>query len=367
MRDFSQAPFLVIWEVTRACDLACLHCRASADPYRHPLELSTEEGFRLLKTIREFGDPIMIFTGGDPLKRPDLFELLEHSVKLGLRTTVSPSPTPLLTPEAIGGFQRVGVARISVSVDGWDAASHDGFRQVPGSFDRAMLALEEAQRIGLSTQINTTVSRHNHRRLAEIADMVDRLGCDMWDVFFLVPTGRGASQQELNAEEFEEVFGFMYERSKHSRAVIKTTEAMHYRRYLMQRRKAEGGGGQGYGQGRAGGHGVDTPLNKMSGINSGRGFVFVSRTGEIYPSGFLPISSGNVRNDSLVEVYRNGALFQELRDSSALKGKCGLCQYRNLCGGSRSRAYALTGDYLAAEARCIHQPTADSPQPIAES
>ena len=349
MRNFDEAPFLVIWEVTRACDLACVHCRASADPVRHPLELTTEEGFRLLETIREFGDPIMIFTGGDPLKRPDLFQLMEKSVQLGLRTTLSPSPTPLLTADAIAGFKRVGVARISISVDGWDAASHDNFRQVPGSFDRAIFALEEARRIGLSTQINTTVSRHNYRRLGEIADLVDRTGSDMWDVFFLVPTGRGASQQELNAEEFEEVFNFLYERSKTSRAVIKTTEAMHYRRYLMQRRKAEGGS-----NGKK--HPGDNPLNRMAGINSGRGFVFISRTGEIYPSGFLPISSGNVRRHSLVDVYRNGALFRVLRDSSCLKGKCGLCQYRNLCGGSRSRAYALTGDYLAEEPRCIHQP-----------
>jgi radical SAM protein with 4Fe4S-binding SPASM domain len=304
--------------------------------------------------VREFGDPIMIFTGGDPLKRADLFQLIEHSVGLGLRTTVSPSPTPLLTPEAIAGFKRAGVARISISVDGWDAASHDDFRQVPGSFDRAMLALEEAQRIGLSTQINTTVSRHNWQRLDRIADMVDRLGCDMWDIFFLVPTGRGASQAELDGAEFEQVFAFMYERSKRSRAVIKTTEAMHYRRYLMQRRKQEGGAGSGASAG-APGHPGGDPLNKMAGINSGRGFVFISRTGEIYPSGFLPLSSGNVRRNSLVEVYRNGALFEVLRNSSLLKGKCGLCQYRNLCGGSRSRAYALTGDYLAAEARCIHQ------------
>jgi AdoMet-dependent heme synthase len=348
LRNFDEAPFLVIWEVTRACDLACVHCRASADPARHPLELTTEEGFRLLETIKSFGDPIMIFTGGDALKRPDLFQLLEKSVALGLRTTVSPSPTPLLTPEAIAGFKRVGVARISVSVDGWDAASHDDFRQVAGSFARAILALEEAQRVGLSTQINTTVSRHNYRRLEEIADIVDRVGADMWDVFFLVPTGRGASQAELNAAEFEEVFGLMYERSKRTRAVIKTTEAMHYRRYLAQRRKAEGGenGKQ---------HPGENPLNRMAGINSGRGFVFVSRTGEIYPSGFLPISSGNVRRQSLVDVYRNAALFRVLRDSSCLKGKCGLCHYRNLCGGSRSRAYALTGDYLAEEPRCSHE------------
>jgi radical SAM protein len=362
MRDFNQAPFLVIWEVTRACDLACVHCRASADPNRHPLELTTAEGFQLLDTIREFGDPIMIFTGGDPLKRPDLFELIGHSVGLGLRTTVSPSPTPLLTPEAIARFKQSGVARISISVDGWDAASHDDFRQVQGSFDRALLALEEARRVGLSTQINTTVSRHNWEHLEEIADLVDRVGSDMWDVFFLVPTGRGASQAELNAAEFEQVFEFMYQRSKRSRAVIKTTEAMHYRRFLAERKKAEGlAGGGGYAtspHSGAGHPGGGDALNKMAGINSGRGFVFISRTGEIYPSGFLPISSGNVRRMSLIDVYRSGALFRVLRDSSAIHGKCGVCQYRNLCGGSRSRAYALTGDYLAEEPRCLHQPQA---------
>jgi len=357
MRDFSEAPFLVIWEVTRACDLACVHCRASAEPVRHPLELTTEEGFRLLETIREFGDPIMIFTGGDPLKRPDLFALLEKSVELGLRTTVSPSPTPLLTGEAIAGFKRVGVARISVSVDGWDAASHDDFRQVPGSFARAVFALQEARRIGLSTQVNTTVSKHNYLHLAEIADLVERVGSDMWDVFFLVPTGRGSTQVELNAQEFEQVFGFMYQRSKTAPFPIKTTEAMHYRRYVAQRKKADGA---------ANGHPDANPLNRMAGINSGRGFVFISRTGEIYPSGFLPISSGNVRRRSLVDVYRNAALFQVLRDTSLLKGKCGECLYKNLCGGSRSRAYALLGDYLAAEPRCTHQPQRDT-LPLADA
>ncbi|MEK7408103.1 MAG: TIGR04053 family radical SAM/SPASM domain-containing protein [Acidobacteriota bacterium] len=348
MKNFDQAPFLVIWEVTRACDLACIHCRASADPIRHPLELTTDEGVRLLDEIKQFGDPLMIFTGGDPLKRPDLLPLLEHSVRIGLRTTASPSPTPLLTGEAVASFKRVGVARISISVDGVDAESHDGFRGVSGSYARAMFALEECRRVGLSTQVNTTVSRHNYRRLDEMADLVERAGADMWDVFFLVPTGRARSEDELTAAEFEDVFGFMYERSQRAPFVIKTTEAMHYRRYAAQRRKGDGNG-----QRRPD---ANHPLNRSMGINSGRGFVFISRTGEIYPSGFLPISSGNVRRRSLVDAYRNGPLFHVLRDTSLLRGKCGLCQYKNLCGGSRSRAYALSGDYLAEDPRCAHQP-----------
>lgn len=346
--DFNQAPWLVIWEVTRACDLACVHCRASAEPMRHPLELDTREGFRLLEEIRQFGDPLMIFTGGDPLKRPDLFELLSYSVQLGLRTTVSPSPTPLLTAAAIERFRACGVARISISVDGPDAESHDGFRRVPGSFARAMAALEAARRVGLSTQINTTISRHNWRRLDEMADLVERSGAEMWDVFFLVPTGRAQASDELTAREYEEVFAFLYERSKRSPVVIKTTEAMHYRRYVAQRRKAEGEKRPQEDR---------NPLHRSLGINSGRGFVFISRTGEIYPSGFLPVSAGNVRRRSLLEVYRDSPLFHVLRDPSALRGKCGRCQFRTICGGSRSRAYALTGDYLGEDPRCAWEPT----------
>jgi AdoMet-dependent heme synthase len=348
MTGYDQVPFLVIWEVTRACDLACIHCRASADPYRNPDELTTEEGFRLLESIREFGDPLMVFTGGDPLKRPDLFELLAKSVELGIRTTVSPSPTPLLDGAAIARFKSVGVARISISVDGPDARSHDDFRAVEGSFGRAIFALEEAQRIGLGTQINTTVSRHNLHRLEEIAEIVQRVGAEMWDVFFLVPTGRAQTGDELTGEEYEEVFEYLYQLSKRVPFVVKTTEAMHYRRFVARKRKEEGRP-----EHPAAAH---APMNRMRGINSGRGFVFISRTGDVFPSGFLPIAAGNVRQDNLGEVYRKAPLFQTLRDSDLLLGKCGRCPYRNLCGGSRSRAYALTGDYMEAEPRCAYEP-----------
>lgn len=348
MRSFEDAPFLVIWEVTQACDLACLHCRASAEPRRNPLELSTEEGFRLLETVKEFGDPLVVFTGGDPLKRPDLHRLLEKSVSAGLRTTVTPSATPLLTAEAIAGFQRAGVARMAVSLDGPDAASHDGFRRVEGSFARTVFALEEARRIGLETQINTTVTRHNRSRLAEIAALVERSGARLWSVFFLVVTGRAMADQDLSAEEYEEVFGFLYELSRRAPFDIKTTEAQHYRRYAAQRRKAEGrSAGQGPAQG---------SIGRQAGINDGKGFVFISHTGEIFPSGFLPIAAGNVRRDSILDVYRRAPLFRQLRDSDSLGGKCGVCEFRNLCGGSRSRSYALEGDYMGADPRCVYEP-----------
>jgi AdoMet-dependent heme synthase len=348
MKNFDESPFLVIWEVTQACDLACAHCRACAVPGRSPLELSTAEGFRLLETVRRFNDPLMVFTGGDPLKRPDLFTLLTKSIDLGLRTTVTPSATPLLTPAAIRRFKDIGVARMAISLDGPDAASHDGFRRVRGSYDYTLAALSEARRIGLDTQINTTVTQYNRSRLGEISDLVEQFGARLWSVFFLVTTGRASRQDDLSAEEYENVFAFLYELSKKVPFDIKTTEAQHYRRYVVQRRKAEGRG--------AAAMPAPNPIARQAGINDGKGLVFISHAGEIYPSGFLPISAGNVRRDCLIETYRRSPLFQRLRSSDQLGGKCGACEFRNLCGGSRSRANALTGDYMAADPSCVYVP-----------
>jgi radical SAM protein len=348
MQSFDDAPFLVIWEVTQACDLACAHCRACAVPSRHPLELTTSEGFHLLETVKSFGDPLIVLTGGDPLKRPDLQALLEKSVSLGLRTTVTPSATPLLDLEAIAGFKRIGVSRMAVSLDGPDPLTHDSFRRVEGSFFRTLFALDEARRIGLETQVNTSVTRHNRLRLAEIAGIVERSGARLWSVFFLVTTGRALVQDDLSAAEYEDVFAFLYRLAKTALFDIKTTEAQHYRRYVAQQRKVEGAATPERARG---------AIIRHAGINDGKGFVFISHTGEIYPSGFLPISTGNVRKDSLVDVYRHSPLFRQLRDTGSLGGKCGRCEYRNLCGGSRSRAYALTGDWLAEEQRCVYEQT----------
>ncbi len=348
MRNFDQAPFLVIWEVTQACDLACRHCRASAVPDRHPDELTTREGYALLAEIRSFGDPLVVFTGGDPLKRGDLLDLLRRSVQLGLRTTVTPSATPLLTAEAVSAIHACGVARLALSLDGPDAASHDSFRGVAGSFDRTVSALEHAGAIGLETQINTTVTRHNLHQLDAMARLVARSGARLWSVFFLVATGRAQQTDDLTADEYEQVFEFLYETSKTAPFDIKTTEAQHYRRYAAQRRKSQPKGRRS--------PAAPGAIQRQAGINDGKGFVFISHTGEIYPSGFLPLAAGNVRRDSLVQVYRTAPLFRTLRASENLEGKCGQCLYRNLCGGSRSRAYALTGNYLASDPRCIYQP-----------
>jgi len=350
MKRFDDAPFLVIWEVTQACDLACVHCRASAQPSRDPGELTTAEGFRLLEQIKSFGDPLLVFTGGDPLKRPDLFDLLARSVSLGIRTTITPSATPLLTAEAITRIRDCGVARLAVSLDGDDPATHDGFRGVNGSFERTMFALDYARRIRLETQVNTTVTVHNRDRLASIARIVGLHESRLWSVFFLVTTGRAGLSLDLSPEQYEEVFEFLYRLSLTAPFDIKTTEAQHYRRYAAQQRKA------GAGAGRV----AQTPpaISRGAGINDGKGLVFISHRGDVCPSGFLPIAAGNVRQAPLGQLYRETPLFRVLRDADQLGGKCGLCEYRNLCGGSRSRAFALTGDYLAEDPRCVYEPAA---------
>lgn len=348
--NFDQAPMLVIWEVTQACDLACVHCRASAQSERNPHELTTEQGYRLLDEIRSFGEPLMVFTGGDPLKRPDLYDLIRYAVKIGLRTNVTPSATPLLTAQAIERFQEAGITRMALSLDGPDAQSHDDFRGIPGTFDRAMFALRHAREIGLDTQLQTTVTRRNMGRLPEMAEIAKEVRTKMWSLFFLIVTGRALENDDLEAAEYEKVFEFMYELSKTAPFGIKTTEAMHYRRYVAQRIRAE--------------HGVTENENakgvawRTAGVSDGKGFVFVSHQGEIYPSGFLPVSGGNVLRDSLTAVYRDSSLFRTLRDTTQREGKCGICEYQKVCGGSRSRAYAFTGDYLAEDPRCVYQPQA---------
>jgi len=346
--DFNQSPLLVIWEVTQACDLGCVHCRASAQPERNQGELNTDEGRELLSEIKRFGNPLMVFTGGDPLKRPDLYDLARHSVSVGLRTNVTPSATPLLTAEAIDEFQKCGISRMAISLDGPDAPTHDGFRQVDGTYECAMLALGHARDIGLETQVQTTVTRRNLSKLGLIAELVGEARAKMWSLFFPVNTGRGTEVDDLTCAEYEKVFEFLYEISKVAPFEVKTTEGLHYRRYIAQRLRAEHGGRGGI-NGRL--------LWRTTAVSDGRGFVFISHTGEIYPSGFLPVSGGNVRYDSLVDVYQNSSLFRILREPSAKLGKCSYCEFAKICGGSRARAYALTGNYLEADPRCGYQPS----------
>jgi AdoMet-dependent heme synthase len=358
--DFEQAPFLVIWETTRACDLACKHCRAEAIAHRNLRELSTLEAMRMMNQVRRFGHPLFVLTGGDPLKRPDTVQLVEHGARLGLRMAMTPSGTPLMTPSILKRLADVGLSRLAVSLDGSTAAIHDGFRGVVGSYDWTLKMIRAAREIGLTTQINTTVARHNLDDFENLIELMTELGISLWSVFFLVPTGRARPEDVASPEEFERVFHRMYDLSKTAPFDIKSTAAPQFRRVILQRQVAERRAGDRSERPEALTAGVGFSLadgvGRAKGVNDGNGFLFVSHTGDIYPSGFLPLSAGNVRTDDVVDVYRNSPLFTSLRDPARLKGKCGVCEYRDVCGGSRARAYALTGDPLAAEPFCTHVP-----------
>lgn len=355
--DFSLNPFIVFWEVTRACALACRHCRADAQPRRHPRELTTAEGYDLIDQVADMGNPVLILTGGDPLMRPDLFLFIRHALGKGLRVSLAPSATRLVTREALKRLKKAGLARISFSLDGSTASVHDAFRGTPGSFQRTLECLRSAQETGLSLQVNTTVCRHNLQDLPAIAAMVAQLPAVTWDVFFLVPTGRGQAEDLISPEEHEALFHWLYDLSLQATFDIKTTAAQHYRRVVLQRQEQDGGSSTA--RATPGFHRSEDSIGRSSkGVNDGNGCVFVSHIGDIHPSGFLPLKVANIREQPLARVYRESPLFQALRDPARLKGKCGLCSYNRVCGGSRARAYALTGDPLAAEPCCIYQPEA---------
>lgn len=353
--DFNERPYIVIWEVTQACDLACVHCRASAQPNRSPLELSTEEGKRLIGEVAQMKVPVFVLTGGDPVKRPDLFELIAHARDVGVRVSLTPSATPLLTWEIIRRLKQSGLARIAVSLDGATAEVHDAFRGMSGSFVRTMEAIEWANDIGLPIQINTTFSRRNFEDFDRIAALMDARKIAMWSVFFLVPMGRGKLDDLLSAQQFETAFERLYSLSKRARFQIKTTEAQHYRRYVVQQQVVEKRNQTSESE-PAPRKEQDTIGRAPRGLNDGKGFAFVSHTGEVYPSGFLPLAGGNVRSAPLSVIYCESPVFRQLRDADRLGGKCGACEFRRICGGSRARAYALTGDPMAEEPCCVYEP-----------
>jgi radical SAM protein len=356
--DFNTTPFIVIWETTQACDLACLHCRACAQPLRSPLELSTEEGRDLIDQVAQMRAPLFVLTGGDPLKRPDIYSLVEYGTHRGVRMSMTPSSTPLLTHAAVAQLQQCGLARLAISLDGSTAEIHDSFRGVSGSYALTLDAVRWAGEVGLPIQINTTITRRNLADFYSMVALLKTFDMVLWSVFFLVPTGRGQLQDLISAEEFEEVFARLAEVSRNVKFDIKTTEAQHYRRYLAQQRAAERRSGTSPSAipvGRPLGDGIG---RAPRGLNDGKGLVFVSHQGEVYPSGFLPLAAGNVRRQPLAEIYRNTPLFRQLRDTSNLKGKCGVCEFRKICGGSRSRAHALTGDPFAADPSCVYEPRA---------
>jgi len=357
--NFDETPFLAIWEVTQSCDLACKHCRAAAQPIAHPDELTTAEGKALIDQIAAMGVPIFVFTGGDPLKRKDVFELIRYAADKGVHVALTPSATPLLTREAIFKLKEAGLVRLGISLDGSTPEIHDAFRGLNGAWARTIQAIEWANEAAIPIQVHTTISRHNAHDLDNLCALFERLAIVMWNVFFLIPVGRGQLDDLPSGEEFEQVFGKIYELSQRVNFQIKTTEAMHYRRYLLEHKLEERKMGHGHSHG-AGEASTETQTRTMSWatrrVNDGKGFLFVSHVGNVYPSGFLPIHAGNVKETPLAEIYRNAPIFKSLRDSSKLEGKCGACEYKEICGGSRARAYAVTGDPLAPEPCCIYQP-----------
>ena len=360
--DFDQAPFTIAWEITRACANACVHCRADAQHRRDARELSTQDGYRLLERFKAFGSPIVIFTGGDPMMRPDLFDLIGYAAGLGLRCSLTPTATALPTEERLAQAKQAGIRRIALSLDAPNAELHDGFRGVGGSWERTMRILRNAQAVGLSAQVNTTVSRHNVDRLEDMVRFVQEVGAVQWSVFFLVPTGRGQGEQMITPHEHERVFHWLYDLSQASSFDIKATAAPMYRRVAIERKRQsllDGGPEVAAGsltfQG-AGFQYTDGLNRPTKGVNDGRGFLFISHRGEIMPSGFLPLPAGDVREVDVVETYRNHPLFRDLRDPAKLKGRCGRCPYKVVCGGQRGRAYAVTGDYLETDPACAYDP-----------
>ena len=370
--DLKRTPFVAIWETTRACDLACRHCRAEAIERALPGELSTAEGKRLLGELADMGTPICVLSGGDPAKRPDLAELVEHGTKRGMRMATIPAATPLLTRELVVGLKKAGLAQMALSLDGPNAEVHDGFRGVPGAFDRTMEGAMYANEAKLPLQINTVFSDHNWQHFDAMAGLVRELGVVFWEVFFLVPMGRGKELGQLNGAQFEEMFAKLATVAKEVDFIVKITEAPHYRRYLMETRARERRRDREMAQvspreknmlpahmRRDFGPGGSIGL-APKGVNSGNGHLFISYCGDICPSGFLPLACGNFRADSVANVYRSHRVFMELRSPDLLKGKCGVCEFRHICGGSRARAYAMTGDYLAEEPFCAYEPSRSS-------
>ncbi len=348
---YAERPLLVYWELTRACELACRHCRAEAVSRRHPRELSTVAGYALLEQLAGFGPPLphLVLTGGDPLKRPDLFDLISRARSLGFSVAITPSGTYALTQRVVARLKDAGVSILALSLDGSTAARHDALRGVPGSFDWTVQAARWARALGLPLQINSLVCAETRDDLPALLDLVGELGAQRWSLFFLVPIGRGRLLREVEPDEAERIMAWLYQVAPTVPFAIKTTEAPFYRRVVAQRRAHER---------RSGGTPPDlASVRRGHGVRDGNGILFISHVGDIYPAGFLPLPLGNVTRSDPVEVYRRHPLLVSLRDPDRFKGKCGRCEFRFVCGGSRARAWSATGDPLESDPLCPYQPS----------
>lgn len=360
--NFNEKPILVFWETTRACDLACRHCRAEAIPEPLPGELTTEEGMALIEQIEAFGQPypILILTGGDALKRSDLFELIAFARKKGIRVSIAPSVTPLLNPQTILKMADYGVDGISLSLDGANPETHDNLRGYPGTWANTIAMAKCAVKSGLKLQINTTVMEHNVVELPAILQVIKDIPADVWEVFFLIQTGRGIELNELSARVSESVCHFLYQASRYG-ITVRTVEAPYFRRIVHQYEKgniempdllAHQLNKDLYNRM---GKPTHIPMARSAGTRDGKGILFISYCGDVSPSGFLPVVASNVRDNNLSNIYTNDSLFVQLRNTSSFKGRCGICSYVDACGGSRARAYSSTQDPMEEDPCCIYQ------------
>ncbi|HVO81538.1 MAG TPA: radical SAM protein [Terriglobales bacterium] len=384
-------PRLIFWEVTKGCNLRCIHCRASATELSSPADLNTRTALGIIDQIAEAANPILVLSGGEPLYRSDIFQLARYATDKGLRVALATNGT-LVTKDVARMIVDSGVKRVSISLDGSDALTHDTFRGIPGAFDAAVYGLRNLKALGMSVQINMTIARHNARQLPQVLELAKSLGADALHTFLLVPVGCGvdiAAEQMVAPEEYEEMLNWFYDRSLEGGIELKATCAPHYFRVVRQRRVAErkaaeaasrvlaaadpasigptemimpGSTGISFkpnGTGHPGGHpgGHPSDMSAMTkGCLAGTGVCFISHEGEVYPCGYLPVIAGDLRKEKFADIWESSAVFNQLRDTSNLKGKCGCCEFRNICMGCRARAFAATGDYLDEEPFCVYQP-----------
>jgi radical SAM protein with 4Fe4S-binding SPASM domain len=385
-------PRLVFWEVTKGCNLRCIHCRATATELMSPADLPTNKALDIISQIADFGSPILVLSGGEPLYRHDIFQLAEYATSRGLRTALATNGT-LVTKDIAQKIKQAGIKRVSISLDGSDANTHDSFRGIPGAFDAAVYGMRNLQALGVSVQINTTIARHNAHQLPAVLDLARSLGADALHTFLLVPVGCGvdiAAEQMVPPEEYEQMLNWFYDQSLQGGIELKATCAPHYFRVARQRKAADrlagrnevappapsaheigptdmtmpgstgislkpaGGPPVGH-TGHPGGHPGD--MNAMTkGCLAGTGVCFISHEGEVFPCGYLPAIAGDLRKQSFAEIWNDSDVFAQLRDDDNLKGKCGCCEFRHVCMGCRARAYAATGDFLAEEPFCVYEP-----------
>ena len=355
-------PRLVYWEITKRCNLRCAHCRAVPQTAASPDELSLAEGLRLLDGIRECGTPLVVLTGGEPLLRRDLFDLARHGSERGLPMALATNGT-LATSEIAKQIAKAGFMRVAISLDGPDAETHDAFRRVSGAFDRSVDGFIRLKELGVSMQVNTTVTAHNRERLDDIHELVRKLGADAWHLFLLVPVGCGleiAQSAQLTARDYEEVLYWIDDLAQGETMEVRATCAPHAQRVRLERaalapspsplppgeREKEllpripGTGGMG----------------TRRGCLAGTGICFISHLGEVFPCGYLPVQAGNLRHQTFSAIWESAPIFAELRDPNRLEGKCGACEYRTICGGCRARAFGQTGRYLGEEPFCNYLP-----------